>query len=92
MDSSLLNVLHDARYDNIAVLVAEGVNIQFVCAVKVLVHQNWPIWIDFDSIFNVSLEVFVTAAGRTLLWSVQSSKLSGSLVLELCGIIDKGMH
>lgn len=59
--SSLLNVLHDAADGDVAVLVTEGVHIQLICAVQVLINQHWPVWVHLHSILDVPLQVCLPA-------------------------------
>ena len=67
MDSSLFDVLHDAADDNVAVLVTEGVHIQLICSIQVLVHQHRPVRVHFHRILYVPLQVLVTAGAELAL-------------------------
>lgn len=57
--AGLLNVLHDAANDNIAILVAQCIYIQLVCPVQILVHQHRPIWVHLHSILDVPFQILV---------------------------------
>lgn len=46
MHARLLNVLHDAADDHVAVLVSQSIHIQLVGAVQVLVHQHGVLRVD----------------------------------------------
>lgn len=55
MNSCLLDVLHDTADGNIALLVAQGIHIQLVCSVHVLVNQHRPVRIYLHSVLYVPL-------------------------------------
>lgn len=61
MHAGLLDVLHDAADDDVAVLVAEGIHIQFIGSVQVLVHQHRPLRIHLHRCLNVALDVRLSA-------------------------------
>ena len=61
MDAGLLDVLHDAADGDVAVLIAERVDVQLICAVQVLVHKHGTLRVHLYRILDVPLQVLVAA-------------------------------
>ncbi len=62
--AGLLDVLHDAADDDVAVLVAQRVHVQLVRAVQVLVDQHRAVRVDLHRVLDVALQVLVAARAR----------------------------
>ena len=59
--SSLLDVLHDATDDDIAILVGQGIHVQLICAVQVLVDQHRALRVHLHRVVNVALQILGAA-------------------------------
>ena len=79
MDSCLLDVLHDTADGDVALLVAQGIHIQLICSVHVLVNQHWPVRIHLYGVLYVPLEVCLTVT--------QPTTMSVQLMHSLCWLL-----
>ena len=68
--AGLLDVLHNAADDDVAVLVAQRVHVQLVRAVQVLVDQHRAVGVHLYRVLDVALQVRV-AAGARLAWKAE---------------------
>mmetsp|Transcript_23416 Transcript_23416/g.41618 ORF Transcript_23416/g.41618 Transcript_23416/m.41618 type:complete len:410 (-) Transcript_23416:1258-2487(-) len=59
VNTGLLNVLHHTGNHDIAILIAEGINIHFHRAIEVLVNKDGTLGVNFDGVGDIALEVVV---------------------------------
>ena len=62
--AGLLDVLHDAADDDVAVLIAQRVHVQLVRAVQVLIYQHRAVRVHLHRVLDVALQVRVAARAR----------------------------
>lgn len=60
----MLDVLHDATDGAVAVFVAQGIHIQLISPVQVLVHQDRPLRVYLHRIVDIPLQVSVAASPK----------------------------
>ena len=88
--SSLLDVLHDAADDDIAILVGQGIHVQLICAVQVLVHQHRALRVYLHRVLYVAFQI-LGAAGQGSNYKVCHCKAqqSARALTESAGVSGK---